>query len=46
MPLELAGRDAFLGIAHQRDGREPFAQWQVGIMEQGSRQRTELELAG
>jgi len=45
MPLQLAGRDAFLGIAHQRNGSEPLGQWQVGIMKQGSGQRAELELA-
>lgn len=45
MPLQLAGRDAFLGIAHQRDGSEPLGQRQVGIMKQGPGQRTELELA-
>ncbi len=45
MPLQLAGRDAFLGIAHQRDGSKPLAQRQVGIVKQGPGQRAELELA-
>src|SRR6478609_4846767 len=46
MALELAGRYAFLGIAHQRDGSKPFAQRQVGIVKQCTGQRTELEPAG
>jgi hypothetical protein len=46
MPLQLAGRDTLLGIAHQRNGRKPLAQRQVGIVKQGPGQRAELELAG
>ena len=46
MAAELAGRNAFLGIAHQRDGGEPFGQRQVRIVEQSAGRGTELEFAG
>ncbi len=46
MALKLVGRYAFLGVAHQRYGRKPLAQWQMGIMKQGTGQRAELKPAG
>jgi hypothetical protein len=46
MALKLVGRYAFLGVAHQRDGRKPLAQGQMGIVKQGTGQRAELKPAG
>ena len=40
MALELVGRYAFLGVAHQRDGRKPLLQGQMGIVKQGTDQRS------
>jgi hypothetical protein len=40
---ELAGGNALLGIAHQRDRREPLGQWKVGVMEKSAGRRTELK---
>jgi hypothetical protein len=37
MALKLVGRYAFLDVAHQRDGRKPLAQGQVGIVKKGTR---------
>ena len=46
MALELVGRYALLGVAHQRDGRKPLAQGQMGVVKQGTGQRAELKPAG
>ena len=35
-PLELEGRDAFLGLTHKVDGDEPLAKRQVGIVHDGA----------
>ena len=44
-PLQLAGRDSFLGFNHQVDGHEPFVEGQVGVMKHGSSGHGEVVFA-
>src|SRR5271156_941286 len=43
--LELVGRHAFLGFAHQIGSEKPLPKWQVRIMEDRASRRAELVIA-
>lgn len=44
-PLELVGRDPFLGLGHQVSGDEPLTERKVGVMKDRAGHRRELVAA-